>query len=113
MECQDCEEFLASGIRAFRWLQRAEDLAWQADADGIWKMTPALVAFFDGLYESWLRPCVRANAWIDQLRREGFSLDHVSAFQDAQEEAKATLESRRHKRRSNAAIREKLSRDPW
>src|SRR5690606_16090765 len=63
MECRDCEEFIAIGIKAFRSIENAEKDFWElANADQV-EYTTEAQSTIDMLYQSWMAPCESVKAW--------------------------------------------------
>lgn len=81
-EIRRCEEWLQSGIDAYKWLARSEEAARLADAEGLAELTPAADAAIAGLYQRWLAQYDLAEPWIANVLGEGHSLENLPNFQE-------------------------------
>ena len=87
MECRDCEEFLAEGIEAFRWLRTAEDIMREGDYQGVFEFTAELQKVLDLLYSAWLVPLEFVENWISSLAARGYTPKNLPKFRKVCEEA--------------------------
>lgn len=81
-DSRQCEEWLRSGIDAYKWLARSEEAARLADAEGLAELTPAADAAIAGLYQRWLTQYDLAESWIANVLREGHSLASLREYQE-------------------------------
>ena len=87
MACRDCEDFLESGIEAFKWLRRADLTLREAAVAGIQVPDDAPEAIAS-LYRAWLVPCPHAQQRIKQQVERDFRLRNLREFQEACEYVK-------------------------
>ncbi len=98
MSCLDCEGFLQSGINAFEWLKRTEEMLREADYEGIFDFTQEIHCAFDVLYVAWLKPCDVAEQWIAKVSDDGFEIKNLSEFRDTCDQAHDEIQLRESRR---------------
>ncbi len=82
MECCDCEDFLESGIKAYRWLKQADETLRAAAQQGI-DVSEECVPALASLYRGWLLPCEHAEQQIQLQHDRDFSVKNLDAFREA------------------------------
>ncbi len=92
MKCRDCEEFLDTGIRAYKRLRQAEEMAQEAAREGI-EVSPNVAAAIKVLYRSWLRPCARAEQRILEQDQAGYQVSNLADFRGACEDVKKRIQA--------------------
>lgn len=95
MECAECEEVLAKGIRAYELLKRAEDTFREADSRGLFDYSESLQSAVDRLYAAWLGPSAVAERWIERLEQLGLPPANREQFCATCHEVRAIVEDRR------------------
>ena len=104
MDCRDCEDFLALGLRAYKWLTSCDEARHEADAQGLIDYRGETYHEVTDLFRQWLRPCLHADKWIANLERHGYSPENLTNFRDACAKVAATIEEREWLVRSSAAF---------
>jgi hypothetical protein len=94
MECFDCEDFLARGLRLFRFIESSDAKLREADALGVFNYSSELYEAVTELYRAWLIPCDHADAWIRKMNGAGYAPGNLAEFRDTCEQVRATLEDR-------------------
>lgn len=84
MECRDCEDFLALGIEAFKWLRRADKILRHAAIKGL-DVSADAVGALATLYHLWLLPCSHAEERIKQQEEKKYHPRNVKDFREASE----------------------------
>lgn len=84
MESFVCQDFLALGIEAYRWLKQADETLRAAAQKGI-DVAEECVPALASMYRHWLRTCEHAEQQVKRQQERGFSLDNLEAFQEAGE----------------------------
>lgn len=82
MACRDCEDFLESGIQAYKWLRRADRVLRQAAIERLEVPEEARDALAS-LYRNWLLPCPQAEERIKQQADRDFRLKNLHEFRQA------------------------------
>lgn len=113
MECRDCEDFLAKGIDAFKWLRNAEDTMREADYQGVFEFSEPIQQALDALYEMWLVPCRFADTWIESIAARGYVPDNLKKFREACEEADYTVQHRDWKKKATKARVSSSAEEEW
>lgn len=113
MDCRDCEEFIQSGLEAFKWLCRSEQLVRQASYRGLCQFDDDTRSAFDMLYRAWLKPCDFAEEWIQKQVARGYTLDNLEEFRDACESVEYIIEHRGWVNETASSLQEQLSKEDW
>jgi len=79
-ECSACAAFLAAGIEAADAIRVSEKVLFDAARLGIAQVERDIVEAIYYLYEAWLIPCSRANAWIDRQAAKGDEPSNLEQF---------------------------------
>ena len=93
MECRDCEEFLQSGIEAFKCIQWAEETLRAAvvefHVDLPFEKTGRIIRT---LYRQWFGPVEFARQWIAKNQANGYLPDNLTEFRAAVADCKKQIE---------------------
>ena len=90
-DLQDCGDFLQLGIDAFAWLVRADETIRAAVYDGLPHDRRSDEAVRE-LLLAWLRPCAKANQWI-QLLGTTAAPANLDEFRRCEREVRAIVKS--------------------
>jgi hypothetical protein len=113
MECRDCEDFLQSGIDAFKWIQRARQNYQQSIFDGQASHNIKIENQFTQLYQNWLTPCDNAEKWIKLQIDRGFYPDNLKEFRACCEEVRDLLEQRSLAENGRISRTQSPDEDQW
>jgi hypothetical protein len=91
LDLQECEAFLQLGIDAFAWLLRADEAIRAAVYAGM-PHDPRFDEAIRELLVAWLRPCARANQWVQSLP-EAAAPANLAEFRRCEREALAIVKS--------------------
>ena len=113
VDCMDCEEFLNSGIQAFRWLDRAEETRREAIYQGLVEFDPTVAKAIEALYLAWLRPCTRAEQWIANVQSYGHIPNNLDEFRQCCEEVRDRVERQNWLKLASTSRTAAFVSEPW
>jgi hypothetical protein len=114
-DCMDCEAYLAECIEALEWLERAEEVLAEAEAEGVEGIVGAserIEGATQTLYQA-LDVCFqKAESWIAKSVSNGYQdIKHLACFRDCHDRVKAWLERSEFYKESRATSEERWARE--
>jgi hypothetical protein len=112
-ECQDCEDFLRSGVGEFGSLIRAEETLHKAHRLGLLEWNAALEEVLRTLYIMWLQPCERADKWVEKQKARGYDVDGLKAYLECCDAAREWVSRDQMHAKGKAARDQRFAEEPW
>jgi hypothetical protein len=109
----DCEQLLAKGIGAYRWLDRVETTLRQAAYEGRFDWNPQIELSLAQLYSSWFLACDGARRLVDELTSQGDRPSNLEQFEAICSEAEDRAERQEWLKASMDRLDESSGSEPW
>jgi hypothetical protein len=91
MECRACEQFLNTGIEAYKWVKHADDVLREAARQGF-EVKDECVEVLNLLYRQWLVPCRHAMKWVETQQANGFVIGNLEEFEAAKQDVRKQVQ---------------------